>query len=94
MAEAKQKLATPSDQISHPSHYPEGSFDNIEKIIDGLPAAKAVALANVLKYAIRAGHKEGESLEKDLGKARNYAHRLVTGKWIWEDTGNEEDEYE
>lgn len=72
------------DAVNHPSHYPSGSIEIIESVVHGLPAEKAVALANVLKYVIRAGHKEGETLESDLAKANNYAHRLVTGSWRWE----------
>lgn len=29
-------------------------------------------LGNVIKYVARAGHKEGESRDKDLHKAMNY----------------------
>lgn len=71
-----------SDQVNHPSHYPDGSADLIERIIDGLPAKPAALLFNVLKYAIRAGKKD--DADQDIGKANNYAHRLVFGKWRWE----------
>lgn len=71
-----------SDPVDHPSHYPEGSVELIERIIDGLPSKAAALLFNVLKYAIRAGKKD--DADQDIGKANNYAHRLVFGKWRWE----------
>ena len=40
---------------------------------------QAYALGQVLRYFDRAGKKD--ATDTDLGKANNYAHRLVTGKW-------------
>ena len=37
------------------------------------------ALGNVIKYLIRAGHKEGESAENDIAKAKVYAK----AHWNW-----------
>lgn len=47
--------------------------------IDGLPAREAFLLGQVLRYADRAGEKDDPAI--DLGKANNYAWRLVTGDW-------------
>ncbi|WP_165170637.1 DUF3310 domain-containing protein [Adlercreutzia sp. ZJ242] len=70
------------DDVFHPSHYPEGTMDRIEKIVEGLPAREAANLYALLKYAIRAGGKG--SVDKDIAKANNYAHRLVYGEWRWQ----------
>ena len=70
-----------SDNVNHPEHYPEGSIEIIEQVIDGLDAKSAYFLGNVLKYVIRAGKKNDDDLEK----ANNYAHRLCTGRWRWEE---------
>ena len=70
-----------NDTVNHPEHYPDGSIEWIEKVIDGLDAKSAYLLGNVLKYVIRAGKKNDD----DLDKANNYAHRLCTGRWRWEE---------
>lgn len=73
------------DPVEHPSHYTQGSIESIniiERIIDGLEGKQAAHLANVLKYALRAGKKGLTDI--DLEKANNYAHRLCTGEWRWE----------
>lgn len=72
----------PAEVVDSPSWYTSGGVETIEKIervIDGLPAVQAYALGQVLRYFDRAGRKD--ATETDLGKANNYAHRLVTGKW-------------
>ena len=71
-----------ADMVYDPPHYDRGgleAIDVIEGIIDGLPAVEAACLANVLKYALRAG-KKGDAAQ-DIAKANNYAHRLCTGRW-------------
>lgn len=55
------------------------TIDKIEAVIDGLPAREAFLLGQVIRYADRAGLKDEP--EVDLGKANNYAHRLVTKRW-------------
>lgn len=55
----------------------------IEKVVDGLPADKAYSLGQVLRYCLRAGKKD--DIETELGKANNYAHRLVYGRWRGKD---------
>jgi hypothetical protein len=75
--------ATVGGAVDHPEHYRliDGmeAEDVIEAVTSGLPATSAWLLGNVLKYALRAGRKGDAS--QDLGKAANYAHRLVTGRW-------------
>ena len=50
-------------------------------VADG--CARAFLLGQVIRYSDRAGEKDGPAT--DLGKANNYAHRLVTGEWRGED---------
>lgn len=50
-----------------------------ETVVDGLPAKDAYLLGQVVRYVDRAGMKDEAAI--DLGKANNYAHRLVCGKW-------------
>lgn len=73
------------DQVEHPAHYTQGKIESIEiiePIIDGLEGKQASHLANVLKYALRAGEKD--TADVDIEKANNYAHRLCTGEWKWQ----------
>ena len=73
------------DPVDHPSHYERNGFQTIEiveRIIEGLSAREGYCLANVLKYALRAGKKGVADI--DLEKANNYAHRLCTGEWRWQ----------
>lgn len=69
------------DNVHTPDHY-RGEIEAIE-VIEGIigttGGASAFLLGNVLKYALRAGRK-GDAKE-DIAKARNYAHRLLTGEW-------------
>ena len=71
-----------TEVVDSPSWYTSGEVETIEKIervVDGLPAVQAYALGQVLRYFDRAGRKD--ATDTDLGKANNYAHRLVYGKW-------------
>lgn len=54
-------------------------IDIIERVVEGLPPDKAYSLGQVLRYCLRAGKKD--DIDVDLGKANNYAHRLVFGHW-------------
>lgn len=54
-------------------------IDIIERVVEGLPPDKAYSLGQVLRYCLRAG-KKGD-IYVELGKANNYAHRLVFGHW-------------
>ena len=40
------------------------------------------ALTNALKYLVRAGKKEGESYEKDMGKYVDYIRKISFIVWI------------
>lgn len=54
-------------------------IDIIEMVVEGLPPDKAYSLGQVLRYCLRAGKKD--DIDVELGKANNYAHRLVYGHW-------------
>lgn len=54
-------------------------IDIIERVVEGLPPDKAYSLGQVLRYCLRAGKKD--DIDVELGKANNYAHRLVFGHW-------------
>lgn len=71
-----------ADEVYRPDHYAGAieAIDVIETVIEGLPAREAFLLGQVLKYGLRAGRKGLAST--DLKKANNYAHRLITGKWM------------
>lgn len=51
-------------------------------------AMAAWDVANALKYLLRLGRKDG--LESELGKAENYLHHARTGKWIGEESDDED----
>lgn len=73
------------DMVNRPTHYTAGKLETIRKIdvvLDGLAGKEAYYLGNVLKYFDRAGLKDDAM--QDLEKASNYAYRLVTGEWKYE----------
>lgn len=70
------------ETVHDPGWYTSGAVETIAKIeavIDGLPAREAFLLGQVIRYTDRAGEKDDPAT--DLGKANNYAHRLVTKRW-------------
>lgn len=72
-----------SEQVINPTHYTKGkveTIDKIEAVIDGLPAKQANCLSHIIRYVDRCEDKHADPM-KDLGKANNYAHRLVFGHW-------------
>ena len=71
----------PTETVDSPEWYEGGveTIDKIEAVIDGLPAREAFLLGQVIRYCDRAGKKDEADI--DLGKANNYAHRLVSGEW-------------
>lgn len=76
----------PTEVVRDPGWYVAGeveTIDKIEAVVDGLPAREAFLLGQVVRYVDRAGLKDAP--EVDLGKANNYAHRLVTGDWRADD---------
>lgn len=71
-----------TETVDSPSWYTAGAvetIDKVEAVVDGLPARDAYLLGQVVRYVDRAGMKDEAAV--DLGKANNYAHRLVRGKW-------------
>ena len=72
----------PTETVDSPGWYTSGGVETIEKVeavVDGLPARDAYLLGQIVRYVDRAGRKDPAQI--DLGKANNYAHRLVGGKW-------------
>lgn len=72
----------PTETVDSPTWYTSGgveTIDKVEAVVDGLPARDAYLLGQVVRYVDRAGMKD--EAVTDLGKANNYAHRLVRGKW-------------
>jgi hypothetical protein len=61
-----------SDAVNHPSHYTHGPVEVID-IIEGFELP--YHLGNVIKYVLRAGHKN-DAIE-DLRKARWYLDRYI-----------------
>ena len=71
-----------AETVDDPAWYTRGpveTIDKVEAVVDGLPAREAFLLGQVVRYVDRAGMKDEAAT--DLGKANNYAHRLVGGKW-------------
>ena len=71
----------PAEEVDEPEWYAGEvePIDIIERVVEGLPPDKAYSLGQVLRYCLRAGKKDDVDVE--LGKANNYAHRLVYGHW-------------
>lgn len=72
----------PTETVDSPAWYTSGGVETIEKVeavVAGLPSVPAYLLGQVVRYVDRAGMKDEAAI--DLGKANNYAHRLVRGKW-------------
>ena len=65
------------DVVNHPSHYTRGPVEVID-IIEGF--GLNYHLGNVIKYVLRAGHKN-DALE-DLKKARWYLDREIERRGI------------
>ena len=57
------------EKVNHPDHYNSGKFEAIDVIADA-SYGEGFCLGNVLKYILRAKHKEDEI--EDLKKARWY----------------------
>lgn len=72
-----------SDVID-PGYYadqPVEPIEAIEQVCGCLDGYEGYLMGNVIKYVMRAGRKT-EDPSEDLGKAANYAYRLVTGHWL------------
>ena len=63
------------EKVNHPDHYNSGKFEAIEVIGDA-GYGEGFCLGNVLKYVLRAKHKEDEI--EDLKKARWYLDYWIT----------------
>lgn len=61
-----------TDNVNHPAHYTQWPVEAIN-----LTERETFLIGNVLKYALRAGSKEGATFEEDMAKARWYARRHV-----------------
>ena len=69
------KLTTSQpDMVNHPPHYTVGGLE----VIDFIEAKElSYHLGNVVKYIVRAGHKNADPLQ-DLQKARWYLERAIS----------------
>ena len=61
-----------NDNVNHPAHYVQWPVEVIN-----LTERETFLIGNVLKYALRAGLKDGATYGEDMAKARWYAHRHV-----------------
>ena len=59
-----------SDNVNHPAHYTRWPVEVID-----LTERESFLIGNILKYALRAGSKDGSTYEEDMAKARWYARR-------------------
>lgn len=61
-----------SDNVNHPVHYTQWPVEVIY-----LTERESFLIGNVIKYALRAGVKDGATYGEDMAKARWYARRHV-----------------
>lgn len=61
-----------SDNVNHPDHYTRWPVEVID-----LTERETFLIGNVLKYALRAGVKDGSTYGEDMAKGRWYARRHV-----------------
>lgn len=61
-----------SDNVNSPAHYTRWPVEVID-----LTERETFLIGNILKYALRAGVKDGSTYEEDMAKARWYARRHV-----------------
>ena len=67
-------ITTQPDMVNHPPHYTVGGLE----VIDFIEAKElSYHLGNVVKYIVRAGHKNADPLQ-DLQKARWYLERAIS----------------
>lgn len=74
--------------MNHDKHYSQKAIEpievieeTIERLFGKIAPNSAYNVGQSLKYILRAGLKDGESVDKDLDKALNYLTRGVTGGW-------------
>lgn len=61
-----------SDNVNHPDHYTRWPVEVVN-----LTERETFLVGNILKYALRAGIKDGATYGEDMAKARWYARRHV-----------------
>nr|DAM75863.1 MAG TPA: nucelotide kinase [Caudoviricetes sp.] len=61
-----------TDNVNHPAHYTQWPVEVIN-----LTERETFLIGNILKYALRAGVKDGSTYGDDMAKARWYARRHV-----------------
>jgi hypothetical protein len=61
-----------NDSVHHPAHYTQWPVEVIN-----LTERETFLIGNILKYALRAGAKDGATYEEDMAKACWYARRHV-----------------
>lgn len=61
-----------NDRVNHPDHYTRWPVEAIS-----LTERETFLIGNILKYALRAGAKNGSTYEEDIAKACWYARRHV-----------------
>ena len=61
-----------SDNVNHPAHYTQWPSEVIN-----LTERETFLIGNILKYALRAGVKDGSTYGEDMAKARWYARSHV-----------------
>ena len=61
-----------NDNVNHPDHYTRWPVEVID-----LTERETFLIGNILKYALRAGAKDGSTYDEDMAKARWYARRHV-----------------
>lgn len=61
-----------NDEVNHPAHYTRWPIEVID-----LTERETFLIGNILKYALRAGIKDGSTYEEDMAKARWYARRHI-----------------
>lgn len=61
-----------NDNVNHPDHYTQWPVEVIN-----LTERETFLIGNILKYALRAGVKDGSTYGEDMAKARWYARRHV-----------------
>lgn len=62
-----------SDNVNHPAHYTQWPIEAID-----LTERETFLIGNILKYALRAGIKNGSTYGEDMAKACWYARRHVS----------------
>lgn len=68
-----------TDNVNHPSHYTYGKYECIDLMVAtfGKEAVIAFCKCNAYKYRFRAGHKDGESEQRDRDKAQWYENKMM-----------------